>query len=250
MRTAAIFLLALVSSAADRGEASRAFIAGRFEEARATLASLAAASGSDADAELCFDWALAALRARALGEAEAALARAERDARGGAIARCEFLRGNLLHARAERNAQLAARPEAEPFAYDLAVRDMERAHVAWVRAALAGAEAPAATRNAERALRRIRELEEARRRAEEERRRRDPQTAPEPRPAPVEEDEGAPRETPRTEESSDEAPELDRGELDAAAVAKLRALLEERERRKLADREKARKANAAGAQDW
>ncbi|MBL8896611.1 MAG: hypothetical protein JNM84_03240 [Planctomycetes bacterium] len=252
MRSAALFLLALAGSAADRGEAAGAYAAGRFEEARASLAAVVATAGADAAAELCFDWALAAFRAGALSEAETALQRAEEGARGADIARCEFLRGNLLHARAERQAALAARPEAEPFAYDLAVRDMERAHVAWVRAALAGADVPAATRNAERALRRSRELEEARKRAEDERRRRDPQATPQPQPLPVEGEEDDAEEAPsRKEEQVSDAPlELELSELDAAAVAKLRALVAERERKKIAEREKARSASPAGAQDW
>ncbi len=170
-----------------------AYRAGRFEEALAAFTEAAGAAGQDVSAELLHDQALAALCAGRFSEAEAAAEQAA--ARGGPpfAALRDFLVGNVAFARCELAAAQASGPEAEPFAFDVALGQARRARSAWQRAAMSRSDWPAARRNVERALRRLEELEqardEARRRAEEEKKKERPE--PEAPPPATEEEERA-----------------------------------------------------------
>ena len=67
------------------------------------------------------DLALAALRAKKLGIAAEAAERALHSAPPELRASCEFLRANVAFAQSELAAAQATGPEAEPFAFDVAI---------------------------------------------------------------------------------------------------------------------------------
>lgn len=236
----------------DRVEGVRAYERGSFDEARKHFAT-AAANADGSDAEVYLDWALSALRSGQLEEVDRALTQAASAARGENIARTEFLRGNLGFARGERHAALAARAESEPFAYDLAIRDFERAQHAWVRAALAECEPAAACRNAERALRRARELQLLRDRAAAERKRSESAAQPEAKPIPTANEQTPDTQPEPTGESaaSDEPAVLDQRPLTAPQIEALiqRIAAREASKRNLRIQHQL-PTSRSGEQDW
>ncbi|MEQ8763724.1 MAG: hypothetical protein RL885_07350 [Planctomycetota bacterium] len=153
----------------------------------------------------------------------------------------EFLQANARYGRAKQAELRADLPEAEPFAYDLAIRLMQQAKSGWIRAHLGEGEWPAARRNAERAelassqleLKKQKKLEEQKKKTE-----RDP-----------------PPEKPEPEEPEPEKEEI---ELDAAVaelpVEDVRRLIErlaqkEREKRALRQAEREKRSGPA-ERDW
>jgi hypothetical protein len=214
MLLGAVLLLAALRA---QGSAAADYAAGRFEAARAALAAELAARGPAAPPDLRGNLALAALRVQRTGEAEAAaqpLADADQPVwrqRG------EFLLGLCAWQRADQAILAAQLPDAEPMAFEFAVRSVEAAWHHWRRAAAIAPGDPAAARNAERAWRRLAEVRAARDAATSRPR---PEPAPPPPPAiPA----GPPEAT---------RPELTTGTLSAAELARLRQRLQQKEREK------------------
>jgi len=157
-----------------------------------------------------------------------------------------FLSGNVAFARCVRAERQAAGPGAEPFALDLAIRHGERARDLWIDAAMTRADWPAARRNVERALLKLRELEREKAEREPDREKADPEPKPKPqprRPPPL------PRAGDKEEVVKEPVPPLD--ELPAAEVAKLLERLARKEGEKRAlRREEREKKSAPVERDW
>jgi hypothetical protein len=129
--------------------------------------------------------------------------------------------------------------DAEPMAWDLALRAAEGAAASWRRCAEhAGELAAVARRNGERALRRLAELR-ARKAAAEQQRQSQKEQAPPPE---------VPPPSPETELA---APDLATAELAPAEVARLRQRLQQKEREKRGSRLAAqRDAAVVGERGW
>lgn len=159
VRTQTLMLLCLLLPGGDDFAAGqRAYAEGRFADATAAFAQELQTRGDAAPAELWYDQALASLGAGDLAGAETAAERAA--ARGGEAftARAMFLRGNVAFARCRLAELQASAPEAEPFAFDVAIQHCRAALRSWQQAVVARGEWPAAARNAERALGRLARL--------------------------------------------------------------------------------------------
>ncbi len=178
----ALALLAPLLAACDATAAGRAAYAeGRFDDALAAFTAATERAGDGASAELHYDRALAALRAGDVAVAESAAdAAAERGGPRFAALR-DFVHGNASFARAELAAAQAASVEAEPFAFDVAVRHAESAERAWRRAAAARAPWPEAERNVLRAQALLEELRRRKAEADARRGRKTPGAPPRPR---------------------------------------------------------------------
>lgn len=245
MRSLVICLVLLVGGD-DLGRAIDEYRAGRFEEALALFEATIRREGDDAPPELLYDYALAALGAGRFRDAEIAMEKAA--ARGGEAfdELREFVFGNVAFAQCLSAAELAGRVEAGPVAFDAAILHATRAADHWQRASLARGDWPEARRNAERALRKKSELEEAK--AEAARKRRD---RPKPKP---------PRNEPKDPEQPrrrpEERPELRMAkaalkELAPEQVRQLFDKLVEKERAKARMRRRARReGRGAVERDW
>ncbi|MFO1050723.1 MAG: hypothetical protein U1F36_00745 [Planctomycetota bacterium] len=144
--------LLLVQDQADFDGAVRAYREARFADAHAAFARLRADAGDRAAPELSWNDALAALQA---GDFRAAETAAEQAALRGGVRFAklrDFLLGNTAFARCELAAKQATGPEAEPFAFDVAIAYAETARRQWEQCALDGIEGAAARRNVERAV--------------------------------------------------------------------------------------------------
>ncbi|MGQ0613754.1 MAG: hypothetical protein ACT4PV_08465, partial [Planctomycetaceae bacterium] len=158
-------------------------------------------------------------------------------------AHCDFLLGSIAFKRCELAERQASTPEAEPFAFDVAIRYCDTAREAWERAAMGRDDWPAARRNVERALLNRDEL--ARKKAEAERRRdRPPRPKPQPKPQPGEgEDRRKPDQPPR------EDPAI--AELSREEVLRLFDKLQRKEEEKRTVRTERRRAESSGVErDW
>ncbi|MBL9078731.1 MAG: hypothetical protein JNL08_14570 [Planctomycetes bacterium] len=157
-----VCVLGLVASLAAQDGALADYRAGRFAAAHAALAAALAERGAAAPPELRANTALAALRLLREGDAEAAarplLAAAEPEWR----ARGEQLLGFAAWLRTDRAVAAARLPDAEPMAWELAVRSAEAAWQHWRRAAAALPAEVAMVRNVERAWQRLTEVRAAR----------------------------------------------------------------------------------------
>jgi len=157
-----------------------------------------------------------------------------------------FLSGNVAFARCVRAERQAAGPGAEPFALDLAIRHGERARDLWIAAATSRADWPAARRNVERALLKLRELEKKKAEREPDREKTDPKPKPKPRPR---RRPPPPADGRKKEEETTSAPLLE--ELPPAEVAKLLERLARKEGEKRAlRREEREKKSAPVERDW
>jgi hypothetical protein len=182
--------------------------------------------------------ALAALAAQRGADAAAAIApvRDSDDAAERAIAVAIAAQAEAL--RAERAALAAALPDAEPMAWQQAVKAAETA-VAGFGAALAlRPDWPEVLRNLERAQRRLLEFERQRDAARPPANKEEP--APQPAPPPGK-PAGAPEEV---------APELDVAPLSAAARDELRQKLAAKERQKRVVRQQPALATTSAERDW
>ncbi|MFG0319490.1 MAG: VWA domain-containing protein, partial [Planctomycetota bacterium JB042] len=126
-----LLVLALVAAGAAAVDGERALREGRFAEAHDAFAAAVAAAGDEAPAELLWNEALAALAAGRPREAEIAAEVAA--VRGGTSfgPRRDFVLGSAAWARAARAEAQASGPEAEPFAFDLAIAQVDAARDAW-----------------------------------------------------------------------------------------------------------------------
>lgn len=154
-----------------------------------------------------------------------------------------FLRGNIAFhhaAQAERQADTAA---AEPFAFDIAIRYAESARDHWIRAAMTRDHWPAATRNVERALALIADLNRKKNEAIQ-KQRKESQASPNPVPSPAPE---AP-----SDKTTKEAPiKTTTTTLSADAVRNLLQQLSTKDREKREMRQKEQKAaSSAVERDW
>jgi hypothetical protein len=151
MRRVALLTALLAAGCDASADGARAYREGRFKDAAAELSRAAKDAGDGAPAELVYDAALASLRAGDLAAAESSAQAAGK--RGGEFAAlADFVRGNASYARSALSETQADRPESEPFAFDVAIKQAETARDAWARAAVTRDAWPEARRNVERAL--------------------------------------------------------------------------------------------------
>lgn len=244
MKLLALAMLALAGGGIAAGV--RAYREGRYEQAETALARAAEDAGDGASAELLHDLALAALRAGSLSTAAEAAERAARRAKPELAPACDFLLGNVAFARSELAALQASGPEAEPFAFDVAIALAERARLAWERAAASREDWPEARRNVERALLLLEDLRA--RKAEAETARKLEPDAPPPEPEPLEPPEAAPITEPG-EEAAPREPEL--APLAPEDLARLLERLAAKEREKLELRSRRRTERSSDLdKDW
>jgi hypothetical protein len=226
----------------DAGAAGRrAYREGRFEDAHAALVTAVESAGEDASAELLYSRGLAALATGDLRDADSSAERAASRGDPEIAALCDFLRGNAAFGQCELAERQASTVEAEPFAFDIAIRFGEKARDFWQLAAASRPDWPEARRNVERALLKLEEL--AKKKAEAQ---KDPERPAEPRPLPLPEsaDEGR-----KTEEEA--APEAQLTELTAEQVEKLLQRLAEKEAEKVALRRSHRRKRMEEVEkDW
>jgi hypothetical protein len=210
--------------------------AGRFEEARVLFAAEAASRGEAAPAELLSNHALAALRVERPAEAAAAARRLAAMPDTSERAWGEFLLGGASWQQGQRALAAARLRDAEPMAWDLAVRGFEEAFAHWRSASELRPDWQEAVRNAERALLAL----EAARAARSEAAAKQAGEHREPEPPP-----------PGPGELEEQAPQMTRQALPPAEVAKLLQRLREKEQQKLRSRRQAQRASAvAGERDW
>ncbi len=239
-----LLLLALAGDGDDavaRGVA--AFRAGRAEEALAGFQAAVRERGDAAPAELHFDVALAALQCNQPAVAEAAAERAVAVGGEPFVARRAFVRGSAAFHDGELAAAEAALADADPTAFDRAIRSVQAARDAWTAAAASRADWPQARRNVERALRTLESL--ARAKAERQRKRAPAPLEPPP-PPPARDAEATPEPVP----SPAPAPDVD---LTPSQIERLLEILrldeaEKREQRRA--RRAARPAAAPSERDW
>jgi hypothetical protein len=136
--------------------------AGRHEAAFAAFQAQFAAAGDGAGDELRYNLALAALRLQRSGDAESAVAPWLQADDAPRRADAEFVLGMAGAQRGERAAAAAQLPDAEPLAWAMAIRAMEQAGDAFVRAAAARGGWPEAERNAARTRARVDQLKRLR----------------------------------------------------------------------------------------
>ena len=246
MRRALPLLVLAAIGACDRyGDGIDAYDAGDYKEAHRIFREALEAGGDEGPAELFYNRALAALRDT---DTTAAIAAADRAAaRGDAEieALCEFLRGNAWFHRCELAAKQADMPQAEPFAFDVAIMFGKRALSYWKRAAMTRNDWPEARRNVERALKKIEELERKKAEAEDRtKRERNPNPKQDPQPPP-------PRDDPKPEPDPKEPEKVTASELNPGEVMQLLERLVEKEREKRDLRRAERGKRAAGVEkDW
>jgi hypothetical protein len=235
-----VLVLFLAGCGGD-GAGADAYREGRFEDAFAELSGAVEEEGDDASATLHYNRALAALR---VGEPRVAEQAAEEAARRGGEefeARREFVLGNAAFAQALIAERQADTPEAEPFAFDVAIRYAERARDSWSLAVVGGTDRDRAARNVERALLKLTELREKKAAAEERNR---PRTPPRPDPLPL-------PEGPDRKVTEDGVPEAMLTRLTPEQVLRLFDKLGEKEREKIEVRKSHRRAQSRGVEkDW
>ncbi len=214
---------------------------GRFLDAHRELAAAVAAAGTPCPPHLAYDLALASLRVQRTTDAEDAIRPFLDDHDPAVRARAEFVAAMAALQRGERAAAAARLADAEPLAWQSAVRGAELAVRGFVRAADVRGSWPEALRNAERASRTLAEFR--RLAAEDAAKRRE--TATEKAPPPPE----PPRSTERPPEEA--APDLATAVLPPAEVARLLQRVQQREAEKQRIRRDAqRNTAAAGERDW
>jgi hypothetical protein len=257
--TVAILGLAL-AACGDAGDGLAAYRDGRYADAHRLLSAALRDAGPSASGELAADAALAALRDGAFDEATSAAkdaaARGDADVAGFA----EFVRGNAAFAKCDVAEAQAKTPEAEPFAYDLAIRWAAAARDAWIAAAASRGDWPEARRNVERANLRLAALSQAKAEREAQRRRTGP---PKIRPKPLPSggkgdppaDPAPPQPAPGAQTGKE--PKVPGGdeavvtELSPAEVRRLLDRLAEKEREKIAlRRAEQEKRRAEAERDW
>lgn len=234
--TVVLGLAALAAAQDPQGVAD--YRAGRYDAAHAAFVAEAAALGADVPPTLRYDLALAALRVQRTGDAEAAASPLLEHPDPAWRARGSFVLGLCAWQRTDRAVAAARLQDAEPMAWQLAVRAGEAALAHWCRAVELQPADHAARRNAERAQRRLAELRAA---AEADAKRRTAKSEPEP-PPPLPDAPG-PAEAAR--------PEVVTQPLSANEVAQLLQRLREQQAQKQRLRQTAqRQSGTAGERDW
>ena len=181
-------------------------------------------------------------------------AAASEDPDTAALAR--FLHGNAQFARcliAEKQARAA---EAEPFAFDVAIRFARGARESWETAAMTRDDWPAARRNVERALLKIEDLKRQKAQRKDDRRSEssDPQVNLKRQPTPGEPEKKTAEPSGASGTTTKQDPEADNAvlsELSREQVLHLLEKLAQKEQEKRALRRKRRTAASTGAErDW
>jgi hypothetical protein len=249
-----------VTGCGGASEGERAYRAGRFDVASAAYIRAIDSSGPDASPELLYDAALATLRAGSdMAVVEKLTMAAKAHGSPDVVALCDFLEGNAAWARGQLAKRQATGPEAEPFAFDWAVKQARKARDAWVRAAATRDDWPQARRNVERSLLEIDLLERMKADAERNRKSgRTPGGEPTPRPAPAQPREDAPDLQPPEpppaaagDTGEPAAAEAQTAELSPDEVRRLLDRLAQKEREKLALRRARRAQGQADVErDW
>jgi len=238
-RTAALslVLVALLGfGCGEGGRAREAYEAGRYEDAHAAFLD----AGDDVSAPALVNRALAGLMAGQLRDAAEMAKRATVEGTGEVAARAMFLHGNVAFAQCTLAERQADTLEAEPFAFDIAIRYGEAARDHWRDAAMTREDWPEARRNVERALLKLMTLRNKKREAAKRREKKsEPKPEPKPRPAPGKEE--------VEEKPGDPAIAA----LSAEQVLRLFERLEEKEREKIElRREQRRERMATVEKDW
>lgn len=210
---------------------------GRYKAALTAFKVLLAMAGEQASPELLGNVALAALRQRRPADAEVAARRLLEFDNAADQSLAEFLLGQAVFERATMAEMAASLTDAEPGAWQSAVDAAVRAMHHWqVAAELRDRGSwPEATRNAERAWRRIQDLRQKRDAAQQESK-----------------SEPAPKPKPPAPEAVDqpEIPEIASQPLPAAEVARLLERLQQKEREKRLLRRVTNRTNRVGERDW
>lgn len=218
-----------------------AYRAGRFQEAHDAFQAALLSRGDAAPDELRWNAALAALRVLRTSDAEGALRPLLQHDDEGWRADAEFGLALAAHQRAERAVLAAQLADAEPLAWTMALRAMQQAIDGFARADRLRGRWPAAARNAERATRRLAELE----------RLRDAQQPPAAKQTPEPEPEPPPPPSPDGQSPEEQVPELPEQGLEAAEVTQLLQRLRQQEQKKRTLRQsQPRPAAAPGERDW
>ncbi|MCB9885184.1 MAG: hypothetical protein H6838_06800 [Planctomycetes bacterium] len=240
MKILAAMLTCAVLPQAAGGDAFAAALADyraqRYEAALAGFTAELQAAGEGASPELRCDAALAALRMRRPGDAEAAARPLLEHNAADERAWGEFLLGQAAMQRAEVAAAAARLPDAEPMAWQAAVSSAERAFAHWCRAAQRPGGWHEAQRNAERALHALDELRRQRDAAQPTKKKDD---APPP-PAPTDQ-----------QPLEEQLPDLTVPPLSPAQLQELAQKLARKEKEKRTTRIAAQRGQAvAGERDW
>jgi len=218
-----------------------AYRAGRFQEAHEVFQPVLLSLGDAAPDELRWNAALAALHVLRTSDAEAALQPLLQHDDDRWRADAEFGLALAAHQRAERAVLAAQLADAEPLAWTMALRAMQQAIDGFARADRLRGRWPAAARNAERATRRLAELE----------RLRDANKPPEAKQAPEPEPPPPPPPSPDGQSPEEQVPELPDQGLEAAEVTQLLQRLRQQEQKKRTLRQgQPRPAAAPGERDW
>ncbi len=238
-----MLLFPLGCGGSERVSGLHAYQQGRFSESLEAFTAAEKASGHEAPAELLYNRALAALRAGQLRIAEFSAEKAA--ARGGMVfvALRDFLLGSTAFARCLRAEAEGSLMDADPTAFDRAIAHAEAAGRSWRTAASGRDDWPEARRNAERALRKLKELRMKRAAAEKRpKKTADPDAQPQPRPVD--------RDPPDLEESA-QSPQRESGRLSPEQMTALLGKLAEKEREKLSLRRARQKLQRAKVEkDW
>jgi len=213
--------------------------AGKHEAAFASFQQQFAAAGDAASDALRWNLALAALRLQRSGDAEEAVAAWVDGADDARRSDAEFVLGMAGAQRGERAAAAAQLPDAEPLAWAMAIRAMEQAADAFVRAAGARGGWPEAERNAVRTRARVDELKRLRDAAREQAAKKE--SAPKPLPP-----------APKPKPEKDEDPlGLVTEPLPAGELPALARRIAQRDQKKVAvRREQQQKTLRAGERGW
>src|SRR5262245_18625738 len=162
---------------ADFTAGVRTWRAGQTKEAVVALAAAERAYGAAAPPELLHDLALARLATGDLRGAEIAAEKASATGPAGFAALRDFVLGSAAFVRCARAEAQASGPEAEPFAFEVAIGYAMAAQSAWQRAAASRDDWPEARRNVERAQQKIAELRDKKTQAQKRKDRADQQKA-------------------------------------------------------------------------
>ncbi|MCK5942223.1 MAG: hypothetical protein KAI24_09660 [Planctomycetes bacterium] len=225
------------------GRALADYRAGRFEQASAAFSSLLesvdAEGDADGDAELRLDAALCALQLLRSRDAEQLVAPLTERERWRADA--AFVLGMAARQHAERAVIAAKLPDAEPMAWVMATRAMQRSELQFRLAVRLRPEWGEAVRNLERTLRRRAEVEAEREAAQPQQAKQE--EAPDQPPPPPEPQPDRPPEV--------VIPEVAMSELSAAELQKLQERVRAQQQQKVRDRQQRGRANGAtGGRDW
>ncbi len=258
MRRLALFsLMILLAGCGGPGPGHAHHAAGRYEQALAGWEAQASEAGANAPATLHHNIALAALHVGQLEKAEATAAAAVKAGGQPFESLLAFVRGNVAFERSKQMEHEATRPGGDPKAMEMALMLAEDAQARWQHAAtLRPVDWPAARRNVERALLRLKALRESRRGGRADRPSQPPsQPGGDPEGGDPNPEDGPEPPKPPTKEGVDPSlpPDdaLNRRDLPASKVLGLLDLLAEKDKERQALRRKARRERGTKVEkDW